>query len=317
MLQGLSNRIPLRTKYDFMRFRNYTIIASGIVCLIALILYVAVGLNYGVDFRGGIMVEIRAPQAIEMSTLRSTLNRLNLGEVEIQQFGQPTDAIIRVESQEGDERAQLRAVETIRNTLGPQGDYRRVEFVGPKVGAELVRYGIIATFLTILGIAIYVWFRFDWQFGVAAIVSILHDVMATIGLFAVTGMAFDLTSLAAVLTIAGYSINDTVVIFDRVRENLRKYKQMGLIELINLSVNETLARTILTTATTFLAVGCLALFGGPVIRGFSLAMLFGLIVGTYSTVYIAAPLVIYTGLKRVGRLVGEELPSGLAQEKMP
>jgi len=317
MLQGLSNRIPLRTKYDFMRFRNYTIIASGIVCLIALILYVTVGLNYGVDFRGGIMVEIRAPQAIEMSTLRSTLNRLNLGEVEIQQFGQPTDAIIRVESQEGDERAQLRAVETIRNTLGPQVDYRRVEFVGPKVGAELVRYGIIATFLTILGIAIYVWFRFDWQFGVAAIVSILHDVMATIGLFAVTGMAFDLTSLAAVLTIAGYSINDTVVIFDRVRENLRKYKQMGLIELINLSVNETLARTILTTATTFLAVGCLALFGGPVIRGFSLAMLFGLIVGTYSTVYIAAPLVIYTGLKRVGRLVGEELPSGLAQEKMP
>ena len=317
MLQGLSNRIPLRTKYDFMRFRNYTIIASGIVCLIALILYVTVGLNYGVDFRGGIMVEIRAPQAIEMSTLRSTLNRLNLGEVEIQQFGQPTDAIIRVESQEGDERAQLRAVETIRNTLGPQVDYRRVEFVGPKVGAELVRYGIIATFLTILGIAIYVWFRFDWQFGVAAIVSILHDVMAVIGLFAVTGMAFDLTSLAAVLTIAGYSINDTVVIFDRVRENLRKYKQMGLIELINLSVNETLARTILTTATTFLAVGCLALFGGPVIRGFSLAMLFGLIVGTYSTVYIAAPLVIYTGLKRVGRLVGEELPSGLAQEKMP
>ena len=316
-MKGLASYIPARTHIDFMWWRPFTIIGSGIVCAAALILYIVVGLNYGVDFRGGIMVEIRAPQAIEMSAMRSTLNRLNLGEAEIQQFGQPTDAIIRVESQEGDEKAQLRAVQAIRGALGNQVEYRRVEFVGPKVGAELVEKGIIATVLTILGIAIYVWFRFEWQFGVAAVVSILHDVMAVIGLFAITGMVFDLTSLAAVLTVAGYSINDTVVIFDRVRENLRKYKQMGLIDLINLSVNETLSRTILTTATTLLAVSCLALFGGPVIRGFSLAMLFGLIVGTYSTVYIAAPLVIYTGLKRSGRLVGEESGPARAAERMP
>ena len=316
-MKGLASYIPSRTHIDFMRWRQITIIASGIVCVAALVLYIVIGLNYGVDFRGGIMVEIRAPQAIDMSAMRSTLNRLNLGEVEIQQFGQPTDAIIRVESQEGDEKAQLRAVEAVRGALGNQVEYRRVEFVGPKVGAELVEKGVIATVLTILGIAIYVWFRFEWQFGVAAVVSILHDVMATIGLFAVTGMVFDLTSLAAVLTIAGYSINDTVVIFDRVRENLRKYKQMGLIDLINLSVNETLSRTILTTATTLLAVLCLALFGGPVIRGFSLAMLFGLLVGTYSTVYIAAPLVIYTGLKRSGRLVGEDSGPARAAERLP
>ena len=292
MMTGLANLIPARTHIDFLRWRQITIVASGIVCLAALILYFTVGLNYGVDFRGGIMIEIRAPQAIDMAAMRSTLGRLNVGEAELQQFGQPTDAIIRIENQQGDEKAQLRAVDTVRGALGDKVEFRRVEFVGPKVGAELVEKGIIATVLTILGIAIYVWFRFDWQFGVAAIVSILHDVMATIGLFAITGMSFDLTSLAAVLTIAGYSINDTVVIYDRIRENLKLVKKGSFIDLVNLSVNQTFGRTILTSFTTMLVTLSLLLFGGEVLNDFAFCLFIGFISGVYSTVYIASPLLI-------------------------
>lgn len=290
--------IPKGTKIDFLRLRHFTIIGSGALCVLSLVLYFLVGLNYGVDFRGGIMIEIRTPQAADISALRTKLGGLNLGEVELQEFGQPTDVLIRIARQVGDEKEQLKAVETVRKSLGDGVDYRRVEFVGPKVGAELVRAGIISIVLSLVSIMIYIWFRFEWQFGVAGVTALAHDVVMTVGLFAVTGLEFNLTSLAAVLTIAGFSINDTVVIFDRVRENLRKYKAMDLVQLINVSVNETLSRTILTSLTVFIAVLSLFLFGGPVIEGFSLAMLFGVFVGCYSTVYIASPLVIYFGLDR-------------------
>ena len=213
--------------------------------------------------------------------------------------------LIRIERQAGEEREQLKAVEVVKEALGPGVDYRRVEFVGPKVGAELIEAGITAVLLALAAMLIYIWFRFEWQFGVGAVVALMHDVILTIGVFSLLGLEFNLSTVAAVLTIAGYSINDTVVIYDRVRENLRKYKTLPLDDLLNLSVNDTLSRTILTSVTTLLALLCLFFFGGQVIKGFSFAMIWGVIVGTYSSIWVAVPLLVYMKLKRGGLIVGE------------
>ncbi len=304
--------IPTGTRIDFMRWRRTAGMASIALTVLSAALFLAVGLNYGIDFRGGILVEIRTEGPADIGALRSQLSTLDLGEVELQEFGEPTDVLIRIERQSGAEREQLKAVEVVKQALGPGVDYRRVEFVGPKVGAELIEAGITAVLLALGAMLIYIWFRFEWQFGVGAVVALMHDVILTIGIFSLLGLEFNLSTVAAVLTIAGYSINDTVVIYDRVRENLRKYKTLPIDDLLNLSVNDTLSRTILTSVTTLLALFCLFFFGGQVIKGFSFAMIWGVVVGTYSSIWVAVPLLVYMKLKRGGLIVGEVDDEGAA-----
>jgi preprotein translocase SecF subunit len=291
--------IPPGTRIDFMSWRRIGFCFSGALTLLAIVFFFTHGLAYGIDFRGGILMEVRAKEgAADLAQMREKLAELGLGEHDLQGFGQPSDALIRIAQQPGGEAAQQKAVEKVRTALGPGFDYRRVEFVGPKVGDELVQAGIIAAVMAILGIMAYIWFRFEWQFALGAVATVFHDMITTIGLFAVTQMQFDLNTLAAILTIAGYSLNDTVVVYDRIREDLRKYKRMPLKDLFNLSLNETLSRTILTSLTTMLALIALVVFGGEVISGFSIAMIWGVIVGTYSTSFISVPLLLYMNLRR-------------------
>jgi preprotein translocase SecF subunit len=284
-------RVP---KIDFMRWHIAAFVFSGLLSVLTLVLFLTAGLNYGIDFLGGTLIEARVTTGpANLAEMRSKLEALNLGEVTLQEFGGPSDVLIRFAQQPGGDAAQMRAVQAVREALGSGIDYRRVEVVGPSVGSELIRAGVLATVLALLAIAAYVWFRFEWQFGVGAMVATLHDVTTTVGLFALLQLEFNLTTLAAILTIAGYSINDTVVIYDRMREAMRKYRTMPLRDLINLALNETLARTILTVTTTTLAVLSLFLFGGEVLRGFSIALLWGMFIGTYSSLFIAGPLLYY------------------------
>ena len=298
-MQLIDRFLPHGTKFDFIRYR---LIAFGITaCLVlgSLTLIVVKGFNFGIDFAGGILIEAQSTDGpADLHQMRTSLSTLGLGEVSLQQFGDTgRDVMIRVQRQDGGDKAQMEALAKVKDTLGSAYSYRRVEIVGPKVGDELVRDGVLAVVLALGAIAVYVWFRFEWQFGVGALISTFHDVITTFGLFALTGLEFNLTTVAAILTIAGYSVNDTVVEYDRVRENLRKYKTMSIYDLINLSVNETLARTILTVATVFVTVLALLFFGGEVLRGFAIAMLWGLVIGTYSSIYVAMPMLIYFNLR--------------------
>ncbi|MHA1107958.1 MAG: protein translocase subunit SecF [Alphaproteobacteria bacterium] len=290
--------IPTKPSLTFMVRRRLFFAFSGLLILASIIFYGVAGLNFGIDFKGGILIEVRTPQAADIGAFRDTLSGLGLGEVALQEFGQPTDVLIRVQKQDGGEKAQLVAIEKIKAALGDNVSYRRTEFVGPKVGSELIQAGVTAVAFAILAIMIYIWFRFEWQFGVGAVVALLHDVFSTIGVFALLQFEFNLSTVAAILTIAGYSINDTVVIYDRVRENLRKYKRMALPELLDLSINETLSRTVMTSVTTLLALLALYFFGGEVIRNFSFAMIWGVIIGTYSSICIAVPMLLVTKFKR-------------------
>ena len=301
----LVSLVPVGTRIDFMRRRKLAAAASIGLALASALLFLVQGLNYGIDFRGGILLEVRAQGPARIADLRSDLSGLDLGEIELQEFGQETDILIRIEKQPGGETAQLRAVETVKAALGRDVEYRRVEFVGPKVGGELIEAGVTAVLLALAAMLVYIWFRFEWQFGVGAVIALLHDVVLTIGVFSLLGLEFNLSTVAAILTIAGYSINDTVVVYDRVRENLRKYKTLALDALLNLSINETLSRTVLTSVTTLLALLTLFFFGGQVIKGFSFAMIWGVVVGTYSSIWIAVPLLVYMRLKRGGLIVGE------------
>jgi preprotein translocase subunit SecF len=301
----LISLVPTGTKINFLQFRKIAAVLSLVLCVASAGLFFVKGLNFGIDFRGGILIEVRTEGPANMSQLRDSLGGLGLGEVQLQEFGQPTDVLIRIERQPGGEKAQLLAVETAKRALGTDVDYRRTEFVGPKVGGELIEAGITAVLLALTAMLVYIWFRFEWQFGVGAVVALLHDVLLTIGIFALLGLEFNLSTVAAILTIAGYSINDTVVVYDRVRENLRKFKQMALPDLLNLSINATLSRTLLTSITTLLALMALYLFGGEVLRGFSFAMIWGVLVGTYSSIFIAVPLLVYMKLRRSGLIVGD------------
>ena len=284
-------RVP---KIDFMRWHRPGFVFSGLLTALTVVLYLTVGLNYGIDFLGGTLIEARTTTGpANLAEMRAKLDALNLGETSLQQFGSPSDVLIRVAQQPGGDAGQMKAIQGMRDALGPGVEYRRVEVVGPSVGSELIRAGVLATVLALAGIAVYVWFRFEWQFGIGAMLSIFHDVTTTVGLFALLQLEFNLTTLAAILTIAGYSINDTVVIYDRMRENMRKHRTMPFRELIDLSLNETLSRTILTVSTTTLAVLALFLFGGEVLRGFSIALLWGMFIGTYSSLFVAAPLLYY------------------------
>ena len=295
--------IPDETRISFVGYRYWAYAFSGALVLLTLILLPTKGLNLGIDFQGGILIEVGMPgPAADLAAMRSTLQDLGLGEIALQEFGEPTNVLIRIERQAGGEAGQLAAVEQVKAALaqrfGDDVSYRRVEFVGPKVSEDLLWAGTQATVYALVAILVYVWFRFEWQFAVGAVVALMHDAVTTLGLFALFGLEFNLTSIAAILTIIGYSINDTVVIYDRVRENLRKYKAMPLPDLIDRSVNETLARTVMTSLTTLLALLALAIFGGPVIRGFTIAMIWGVVIGSYSTVYVASPMVLHLNLRR-------------------
>lgn len=291
--------IPQGTRFDFIGKRSIGLLLSGLLLLASLVSLGTQGLSFGIDFAGGILIEARTPQKADLPQIRSTLGGLNLGDVAVTTFGEDgRDVAIRIGIQEGGDEAQTAALNRVRDALGSDVDYRRVEVVGPKVGDELVRDGALAVGLSLLAIAIYIWFRFEWQFAIGGLVALIHDVIVTLGLFSVLQLDFDLTTVAALLTIAGYSINDTVVAYDRVRENLRRYKKMELPELINRSLNEVLSRTLLTSGTTLLAVIALFVFGGAVLRGFSFALIWGIVIGTYSSIFVALPAILYLDVRR-------------------
>lgn len=299
--------VKTNTKVDFVAKRWWAFGVTLALMAVTLVALAVNGLNLGIDFKGGILLEAKATQAIDVSALRGSLATLNLGDVTLQEFGSPQDVLIRIQRQEGDEKAQMAAIEKVRAQMGAGYEYRRVEVVGPTVGAELFRAGMLATLFAILAIAVYVGLRFEWQFGLAAMIATLHDVLVTVGLFAVLQLDFNLTAVAALLTLAGYSINDTVVVFDRIREIMRRHKSPDLRTVINDSVNQTLSRTIMTAGTTLLALLPLVLFGGHNLLNFSLALAWGVIVGTYSSIYVAAALLLYMPPLRqfVGRDVGK------------
>jgi preprotein translocase subunit SecF len=290
--------VPDDTKFDFMRFRRISFPLSAILSVLAIVAYFGIGLNFGIDFIGGTLIEVQSKAGpADLGRMRSTLNALNLGDVQLQQFGTPTDVLIRIPQQTGGEEAQQQALAKVRNALGSGVDYRRVEVVGPRVSGELLSYGTIGLMMAILGILIYLWFRFEWQFALGAMIANVHDLVLTVGFMAVMQIDFDLTSIAALLTILGYSLNDTVVIYDRIREMLRRYKRMPMHDLLNIAVNATLSRSIITHVTVTLALLSLLLFGGPVIHSFTAAMTFGaVLVGSYTSIFIAAPMLIYLGV---------------------
>ncbi|MGB0314011.1 MAG: protein translocase subunit SecF [Parvibaculales bacterium] len=292
--------VPVNTSIGFIRHRTIAMVLSSLLVVASVFVFLANGLNFGIDFRGGTLIEASSESAVDLAELRGRLGALDLGEVQIQEFGKETDVLIRIAEKEGatDASNNLSAVEQVREELSSDFDVRRVEIVGPQVSAELIQTGIMAVLAAIASMLIYIWFRFEWQFSVGAVLALVHDVALTIGLFALLQLDFNLSILAAILTIVGYSMNDTVVVYDRVRENLRKYKKMDLAELLNIAINETLSRTVMTSVTTMLALLALYILGGEVIRGFTFAMIWGVIVGTYSSIFIASPLLMLLGVKR-------------------
>jgi SecD/SecF fusion protein len=301
--------VPPGTRIPFMGIRRWTFALSSVLSILAVVLFMTVDINYGIDFKGGSLIEVQAKDGTaDIADIRGRLSELNIGEVQVQQFGDPNDVLIRVGTQEGGENAEQTVIDKVRGELQDHYDFRRVEVVGPTVSGELAKQGTIAMLIALLGILIYVWFRFEWQFAVGAIIATVHDVVMTIGFFVITGLEFNQSSLAAILTIIGYSLNDTIVVYDRVREDLRKYKRMPLPQLLNNAINETLSRTTLTSVTTMLALLALVLFGGEVIRSFTLAMLFGVVFGTYSSIFIAAPLLILFKLRPQAATADEEEP---------
>jgi preprotein translocase subunit SecF len=290
--------VPDDTKFDFMRFRRISFPLSALMSILAITLYFTHGLNFGIDFKGGTLIEVQTKSGpADLATMRSSLNALDLGDVQLQQFGAPDDVLIRVAEQPGGDAAQQVAVTKVRGALGSEVTYRRVEVVGPRVSGELLSYGVVGLMLAIFCILIYLWFRFEWQFALGAMIANVHDLVLTIGFMSLTGVDFDLTSIAALLTILGYSLNDTVVIYDRIREMLRRYRKLPMPDLLNTSVNQTLSRSVITHVTVSLALLALLLFGGQAIHSFTATMMFGVVlVGTYTSVFIASPILIYLGV---------------------
>ena len=269
-------------------------LASIILIIISLLLLLIKGLNYGVDFKGGTLIEIRTnDKNISISDLRRSFNKMNLGDVTVKQFGSENDFIVKFEKRNSNKSNFMEEIKNkLTNYIGDNYDFRRVENVCPKVSTELLKSGIIAIGLSLVAMLIYIWIRFEWQFSLGAIIAIFHDVIITLGIFSLFSFEINLSIVAAVLTIVGYSMNDTVVIFDRVRENLKKYSDIKIFELTNISINETLSRTIITSITTLIALLSIYFFGGQILKGFSLAMILGVIFGTYSSIYIANPILV-------------------------
>ena len=292
--------VPSTPDFKFVRYNRRAFVVSSVLIIGSLVAFLMQGLNFGIDFKGGILVEISSSEPVDIGNLRGRMQTLELGEVQIQQFGTPTDVLIRVAEADGavSTERDLTAVDEIRRDLEGEFEIRRVEIVGPQVSRELIRTGLLAVVAAISSMLIYIWFRFEWQFSVGAVMALVHDVILTIGIFSLLQLDFNLSILAAILTIVGYSMNDTVVVYDRVRENLRKYKKMDISELLDIAINQTLSRTVMTSVTTLLALIALYTLGGEVIRGFTFAMIWGVLVGTYSSIFIAAPLLIRLGVKR-------------------
>ncbi|MDG1880146.1 MAG: protein translocase subunit SecF [Paracoccaceae bacterium] len=298
--------VPSETNVDFFRLSKITFGSSIVAMILALALFVFIGLNFGIDFRGGTTIRTDASIAIEVSKYRSALSNLALGDISITEVFDPTKpdqnvAQIRIEQQENEGSATvetIKAVQEVLLTLDDKMTFPSVESVGPKVSGELIRTAVIAVITAIFAVLFYIWLRFEWQFSVGAVAALIHDITLTIGIFSLLQIKFDLAIIAALLTIVGYSLNDTVVVFDRVRENLRKYKKLELQQVLNLSINETLSRTVMTSVTTLIALISLFILGGDVIRGFVFAMIWGVIVGTYSSVFIASNILLRLGVKR-------------------
>ena len=289
---------PENTKFPFMRFRRVSYPVSAFLSLIAVALFVFKGMNFGIDFAGGTVIELRAKNgSAEVGVLRGLGEGLKLGDIEVQGFGNPADATLRFGLQPGGDVAQQAAVERVREKVGNDYELRRVEVVGPRVSNELVQSGTLGVVLSILAVLGYLWFRFEWQFAVGAVIATMHDLLLTVGFFSITQLEFNTTSIAAILTIVGYSLNETVVVLDRIRENMRKYKKLGTAQMIDMSINAVLPRTIMTATTVMLALIALVAFGGQVIRSFSLAMIWGIFVATYSSIFICSPMLIYLGLR--------------------
>lgn len=313
----LARLIPVKTNFKFVSFAIPAAIMSIVLCAVCIgALAISIinfprlhpwGLNFGVDFKGGNLIEIEAPRPIDLDKVRGALAGMDLGDVQAQDFGAPTLALVRFETPSGAQAGEVveHAQDALQKAI-PDLKVRRVESVGPKVSEELLTGGLLALFGALLMQLAYVWFRFEWQFGMGAVISLLHDVLITIGFFALTKMEFTLTSIAAILTIIGYSMNDTVVVFDRFRENLRKYKKMSIKEIIDLSLNETLSRTIVTGMTALSALAGLAMFGGAALEPFAVVMVFGILIGTYSSIYVAAPAVLLWGVGSIRKTKAEK-----------
>ncbi|MGA7657263.1 MAG: protein translocase subunit SecF [Methylocella sp.] len=289
---------PEDTKFPFMRFRRVSYPFSALMSIISVVLFLNIGMNFGIDFSGGTLIELRAKDGMaDTAKLRSIAEHLNVGDIEVQGFGGTSDVTLRFGLQPGGDVAQQAAVNRVRDAIGDGYEVRRTEVVGPRVSGELVQSGTLGVVISIIAVLCYLWFRFEWQFAVGAIIATMHDLLLTVGFFALTRLEFNTTSIAAILTIVGYSLNETVVVLDRIREMMRKYRKMPTDQLIDVSVNAVIPRTIMTATTVFLALISLVVFGGEVIRSFSLAMIWGIFVATYSSIFICSPMLIYLGLR--------------------
>ena len=289
---------PENTKFPFMRFRRVSYPFSATMSIISVVLFLTLGMNFGIDFAGGTLMELRAKTgAADIADVRATVSKLGIGDVEVQGFGTASDVLLRFGVQKGGAAAQEQTVSKVKNVLQSRYDFRRVDVVGPRVSGELVQSGTLGIVIAIVAVLAYLWFRFEWQFAVGAIIATMHDLLLTVGFFSLTRLEFNTTSIAAILTIVGYSLNETVVVLDRIREMLKKYRRMPTDELIDLSINAVLPRTIMTATTVFLALLSLVIFGGEVIRSFSIAMIWGIFVATYSSIFICSPMLIYLGLR--------------------
>ena len=302
MIIKLIQLVPDNLKIDFFGHRFYAFMMSLIIIGGSILCLATKGLNFGIDFTGGTVIEIAVETDPDLAGMREDLNALGLGDISIQEFGDARSLMIRLPQQEGGPEEQQGAIQKVQDTLTAefgegQVDFRRTEFVGPQVGQELKRDGLIAMLVAILGIMGYIWIRFEWQYGVGSLLALIHDVMGILGLFSLTQMHFDLSTLAAILLVAGYSINETVIIFDRIRETMRKFKKMPMPDIINYSINSTLPRTVMTSGSTILAITALWLFGGEVIRSFTSALFFGILIGTHSSYFVSAQSLFYLKLR--------------------
>jgi preprotein translocase subunit SecF len=290
--------VPDGTTIQFMRGRFAGVIVSAVLSTISVLLFFYPGLNLGVDFRGGVVVELRGAQALATDAIRQAFAPLGFGDLRVQEFGSPQDVLVRFDNKTQLQDAQRLITARAAEAL-PDVQIRRVEVVGARVSGELFRNGLLATALALVAVLLYIWFRFEWEFGVGVVVTLILDVTKTIGFFAVTQIEFDLNSVAALLTLIGYSVTDKVVVYDRIRENLAKFRTMPLRQLIDLSINQTLGRTVATSLTVVLSILPLALIGGEVMRGFALAIIFGIVIGTSSSIFIASPILLFLGQKRL------------------
>ena len=287
------------TNIDFMKSRKLGFVISGLMVVLSIVCIMVKGFNYGIDFSGGILMEVKAPEQVNIEEMRNTLSHVDLDDINIQTIGESGDEVmIRAQAKEMNEKEQMAAINAIKSELGSAYEYRRVELVGPQVGDELKLDGIIASIIAVLAITLYIWIRFEWQFALGAMIGLIHDLITIVGLLSFFGFDFSLTTVAAILTLAGYSVNDTVVTYDRIRENLHKFKKMPQYDLLNKSINDIFSRTILTGLTTMLAAASLFVFGGDTLRSFSFVILWGVVVGSYSSIYVSATFLDFFDLRK-------------------